>query len=120
MAKKLGKAKIKVDGKVLESMPGARLDIGGDERTTVIGSNAVQGFFETPKQSVLECEVSVGKETKLAEMRGWDNVTLSFECDTGQLYVVQGAWLTNTPNMTASEGGRVPMTFEGPPAEEML
>ncbi len=118
--KKLGKAVIKVDGKVLESKPGAKLDIGGDERTTVVGANDVQGFFETPKQGKLECEISVGKETKLAEMRGWDDVTISFECDTGQQYVGQGWWLTNTPEMTASEGGSVPLTFEGSPAEEMI
>ena len=120
MAKKLGKAFIKIDGAVLESMPGAKLDIGGNERTTVVAANTVQGFFETPKQSKVECEVSVGTETRLAEMRNWDKVTISFECDTGQAYVIQGAWLTNTPEMTASEGGRVPLTFEGPPAEEML
>ncbi|KJS28556.1 MAG: hypothetical protein VR64_23980 [Desulfatitalea sp. BRH_c12] len=120
MAKKLGKAIIKVDGKVLETLPGAKLDIGGDERTTVVGANSVQGYFETPKPSKTECEVTVGKATRLAEMRGWDNVTVSFECDTGQQYVVQGAWLTNTPEMTASEGGRVPLVLEGPPAEEMI
>ncbi len=119
MAKKLGKAVIKVDGKIQESLPGAKLDIGGDERGTVIGANSVQGFYVTPKPSKLECEVTVGAETSLAEMRDWDNVTISFECDTGQLYVIQGAWLTNTPEMTASEGGKVPLTFEGPPAEEM-
>ena len=119
MGKKLGKATIKIDGQVLESLPGARLDIGGHERTTVIGSNKVQGYYETPVQSQMECEVTVGQELRLASMRGWDNVTISFEVDTGQQYVVQGAWLTNTPEMTASEGGRVPLTFEGPPAEEM-
>jgi RNase P/RNase MRP subunit p29 len=119
MGKKLGRAFIKVDGQALESMPGAKLDIGGFERTTVVGSNSVQGYFETPKQSKMECEITVGAETVLADMRNWDGVTISFECDTGQQYVIQGAWLTNTPEMTASEGGRVPLTFEGPPAEEM-
>jgi hypothetical protein len=120
MAKKLGKAIIKADGQILETLPGAKLDIGGDERTTVVGANSVQGYFSTPKPSAVECEISVGKETRLASMRDWDNVTISFECDTGQLYVVQGAWLTNTPSMTASDGGKVPLTFEGPPAEEMI
>jgi hypothetical protein len=120
MGKKLGKAWIKVDGKLLETLPGAKLDIGGDERGTVVGANTVQGYFETPKPSRLECEISVGKHTRLAEMRAWNNVTISFECDTGQQYVVQGAWMTNTPEMTASEGGKIPMTFEGPPAEEMI
>ncbi len=120
MPKRLGKAIIKVDGKVLESLPGAKLDIGGIERTTVVGANAVQGFYETPKPSKLEAEISVGRDTRLADIRSWDNVTVSFECDTGQMYVVQGGWCTNTPEVTASEGGKVPIAIEGPPAEEML
>lgn len=119
MSKKLGKAIIKVDGAVLQTMPGATLDIGGSERTTLVGQNAVQGFFETPKQSRCECEITVGTDTRLASMRGWDNVTISFECDTGQQYVVQGAWLVNTPALKAAEGGRVALQLEGPPAEEM-
>jgi hypothetical protein len=120
MGKKLGKAIIKIDGQVLESMPGASLDIGGSERTTLVGQNEVQGFFETPKQSRLECEISVGTETRLDAMRGWDNVTASFECDTGQQYVIQGAWLLNTLALKAAEGGRVELQFEGPPAEELI
>ena len=120
MGKKLGKAIIKIDGAALETMPGATLDIGGDERTTLVGDSSVQGFFETPKQSRLECEISVGTETRLAAMRGWANVTISMECDTGQQYVVQGAWLLNTAVLKTNEGGRVPMQFEGPPAEELV
>jgi hypothetical protein len=120
MAKLLGKFIIKADGKQLRTMPGAKLDIGGSERTTVIGNNQVEGNFETPKPSRVECEVPLGKGVSLAEMRAWDEVTISCECDTGQQYVIQGAWLTNTPEMTASEGGRVPLIFEGPPAEEMI
>lgn len=119
MGKKLGRATIKYDGNVLATMPGAKIDIGGFERTTVVGANQVDGFFETPKQSKVECEIMVGRETKLDELRDIENATVSFECDTGQVYVVSGAWVVNTPELTASEGGRVPLTFEGPPAEEM-
>lgn len=117
--KKLGKATVKVDSDMLKTKPGASIDIGGVERTTVIGAVAVDGFYETPKPSRVECEVSVGTETKLSKISGWDNVTIVFECDTGQIYVVQGGWLTNTAALTASEGGKVPLVFEGPPAEEM-
>lgn len=119
MGKKLGKAWIKVDGKMLESLPGAKIDIGGVERTTVVGATKVEGFFETPKQSKVECEITVGANTSLAEYGAMESVTINFECDTGQQYVVQGAWLTNTAEMTASEGGKVPLTFEGPPADEL-
>jgi len=119
MGKLLGLAVIKIDGQVIKSLPGAKLDIGGVERTTVIGANEVLGYAETPKQSKLECEIAVGASTTLADKRDWTDVTASFECDTGQIYVIQGGWLTNTPEMTASEGGKIPLTIEGPPAEEM-
>ncbi|SPD73817.1 conserved hypothetical protein [uncultured Desulfobacterium sp.] len=119
MGKKLGKAWIKVDGMMLETLPGAKIDIGGVERTTVVGAARVAGFYETPKPSKVECEISVGKDTKLEEYGAMDSVTINFECDTGQQYVVQGAWLTNTLELTASEGGKVPLTFEGPPADEL-
>ncbi|OHD24769.1 MAG: hypothetical protein A2Y38_07745 [Spirochaetes bacterium GWB1_59_5] len=119
MAKKLGKAIIKVDGKVLQTLPGAKIDIGGSERTTVVGANEVQGFFETPKQGKLECDITVGAETSLDELRKIEKATISFECDTGQIYVGRDWWLTNTTELTASEGGKVPLVLEGPPAEEM-
>lgn len=119
MAKKLGKATIKWDGNVLDTLPGAKIDIGGNQRTTVVGANEVHGFFETPKQSKVECEISVGRETDLDALRQIENATISFECDTGQAYVIRGAWLTDTPEMTAADGGKVPLTFEGPPADKV-
>lgn len=119
MARKLGSVKIKVDGTVLESKPGASLDPGGTERATVMGDNEVLGFSQQPKQSKVDCEIVYGKETSLSELGEIEDATLSFECDTGQTYVVQGAWLTNTPALKGGEGGSVQLTFEGPPAEEM-
>lgn len=118
MAKKLGKVIIKVDGKALPSKPGAAIDIGGVQRTTVKDAIGM-GFSEEDMPSQVSCEINVDGQTSLAEMRGWDNVTLSFECDTGQQYVIQGAWLTSTAKLTGNEGGSVPLTFEGPPAEEL-
>ena len=120
MGKRLGKAIIKIDGQSLETMPGASLDIGGVTRTTLVGDHKVQGQFETPKQSRLECEISVGTQTRLSQMRGWEDVTISMECDTGQQYVVQGAWLLDPAVLKTNEGGRVPLVFEGPPAEELV
>lgn len=119
MTKKLGKAWLKVDGGALETLPGASIDIGGDERTTVVGSNAVLGFTEKPKQSIVECEVAVGTGTSLAAYRSMTDVTITFEADTGQTWVVRNAWQTNTPKATEGDGGKVALKFEGPAAEEM-
>lgn len=116
---RLGKAFIKADGSLLESMPDAKIDIGGVERPTINGANAVLGYAEKVKEATVECEIAVGPDTSLATIAGWNNVTVTFECDTGQVYIVRNAWLVEPPVATAGEGGKVPLKFAGPPAEEM-
>lgn len=119
MTQRLGKAYIKVDGELLETMPGAKLDPGGVTRTTVAGNNRVLGYSEKPKQSRLECQIAMGAQTSLARLGAIKDATVTFECDTGQTFVMRNAWLTDTPNATDGDGGQVPLIFEGQPAEEM-
>lgn len=114
----LGRASIKVDGQLLQSHPGAMLDIGGVTRTSVVG-NEVHGYSEAAKQSRLECEISYTGETSLAELARISDAVITFETDTGQIYVIGGAWIVDPPTVTDGSDGRVPLVFEGPPAEEM-
>lgn len=116
---RLGKAFIKVNGALMESMAGAKLDIGGVTRTSVVGANAVHGYAEQVKQARLECEISVGPETKLLDIAKFSGETITFECDTGQVFAIRGGWLVDTLVLTEGEGGKVPLVFEGPPAEQV-
>lgn len=115
---RLGKAYIKVDGNLLETMPGASIDIGGVTRNPVVGSNSVHGYAEQVKPSEVDCEISFGPADSLASIAGWNDVTIIFECDTGQVYGVRNAWLVDPPKLTEGEGGKVPLKFNGPPAQE--
>ena len=54
MSKITGIARIKVNGELLESMPGAELDLGGYERTESVG-HRVYGYTEKVMPSVLTC-----------------------------------------------------------------
>lgn len=119
MAQRHSMAYIKVDGSLLATMPGAKLDLGGVTRTSVVGDNAVLGYAETPKPSMLECEISLGQGMSLAAMQNITDATLTYEADTGQTYVVRGAYVTETLGVTAGDGGKVTLKFEGQPAEEM-
>ncbi|MBI1262948.1 MAG: hypothetical protein GC184_14620 [Rhizobiales bacterium] len=118
MAKFLGRAVITVDGIELPSMPGATIDIGGPKRTEVVLDNGTVGFSEEPTPSAVECTITMDKNTRLAAMRDWDDVTISFACDTGQRYVVNNAFSLNPPKATAKDGGSIPLMFKGPPAIE--
>ena len=119
MSQRLGKAFIKWDGKLLESMPDAKLSLGGVERAPVIGANAVHGFSEKIKESTLECEISMSAETRLAELNAIQDATITFEADVGQTYIMRNAFLTEPPTVTAGDGGKVTLKFAGPKAEEM-
>jgi len=113
-----GKATIKADGQVLESMPGSTLDPGGKTRTPV-SSDHSHGYHETPKPSSLECEIKMTKDTSLAELAAITDATLSFDCDTGQSYVIRKAWLVEPPILTSGDNGTVKLQFAGDPADEV-
>lgn len=117
--KRLGKAYIKIDGDLLETNSGAKIDLGGTVRTSVVGNNSVHGFSESIKESSLECEISVGPETSLDALRNIEDATITFEADTGQTWIIRNAWLTEPPAVGDGEGGKVALKFAGPPAEEM-
>jgi hypothetical protein len=70
--------------------------------------------------AMCECETSLRSGMSLETFRNMAGVTLIFETDTGQRYVVNDAFLTDTPTMKDGEGGNITLKFAGPPAEEVL
>jgi hypothetical protein len=119
-SQRLSKLTIKLDGEELETMPGASIDIGGTERKVVTGDNKVLGWTETTKPSMIECEIAVGANTSLAFIAGKTNITATCEFDTGQVYIVNGGFVTDTLKVTGGgEGGKVPVKISGDPAVEL-
>lgn len=114
-----GVATIKVDGGVLESNPGATLDIGGFTRSPV-STDRSHGFHETPKPANLECAIKVTKDTSLAALAAITDATISFTCDTGQTYVMKHAWIVEPPVLTGGDDGSTALQFASSPAEEVL
>lgn len=116
--KVMGKALIKANGRVLDTLPGASLDIGGVTRETVTGDNRVIGQKSTPRPSKIEFEIAVTRQTRLADIARWEDVVVTVEADTGQTWVVPSAWTTEPPTTTTSDG-KAKVVMEGLPAEEM-
>lgn len=116
---RFGKAYINVDGSLLATMPGAKLNLGGVDRTAVVGDNAVLGFTEAPVASLLTCEISMGVGTSLKTLRDLKGATVTFECDTGQTYVMREAFTTKALEISAGDAGKVSLEISGQPAEEM-
>lgn len=115
----VGSAQVVADGIVLNTLPGATLYPGGKKRTAVMAGGTVVGFTEEPVASKLECQYPVSADTSIKAVGAIKGATITFKCDTGQVYVIAGGWCVE-PNELASKDGSAKATFEGPEAEEML
>lgn len=118
--KTLGVVDVKADGKKLRILSGASVDLGGVNRTAVVGDGAVHGYAEQTRPAELTCEISLAPGDSLAEINAITDATLRFETDTGQVYQIAHAFLTEPAKVTGGEGGQIPLTFQGNPAEEIL
>lgn len=113
----LGRAFIKVNGTMLKTHKGAKLDTGGVTRNPVTGTT-VHGFAEEAKEPTLECEISVDGTTSIKQLREITDATVTFEADTGQVFVLRNAWIVDPPVITDGEGGKVPLKFSALSCEE--
>lgn len=118
MPKALGIVKILIDGSLLHSKPGATLDPGGIVRTT-IESDQPGYFAESRKAAKIECDLVVDKNFSAESLRSADDFTATFEAATGQVWVVNHAYVVDPPVITAGTNGGAKLVIEGPPAQEM-
>lgn len=118
MAKCIGIVKIKKDGKVLASKPGASIDPGGPVRTAV-ETDQPGHWSESRRPSKIECELVVSKGFSIDDLRNADDFTAVFEADTDQTWVVNHAYVTEPPVITGGNNGGAKLIIEGPPAQEM-
>lgn len=117
MAKILGRATIKVNGKLLDSNKGSTLDIGGVKRTSKMGNSGTHYFMEEPVPAKVELSVPHSADVNLREIHDAVEVTLNFEGDNGQTFVIPKAVSTEAPT-TGDQDGDAKFVFEGMAAEQ--
>lgn len=119
MAKKLGRATIRVDGKVYDTEKGSTLNPGGIKREPRPGSNTAGGFTEELVPSKVETTILWGEGDSVTEINRISGATITFECDTGQTYIIRGGYSAEPVELTEGEG-KAKCIFMGEPAEEMM
>ena len=114
MAQVTGIVKIFLNGQMQRSHEGAKLSLGGVERTAVM-SHSLDGYSEKPVPATLTFELSHMADTDLNELADMVDATARFECDTGVTYLVANAFVTKPPELTGGEG-KVAVEMQGDPA----
>ncbi len=115
MAMVTGIVIVKVDGDIMRSKEGAKIMLGGYERTPVTG-HKLYGPARKFVAATLEFTLAHTGDTDLLGIQSKISSTLEFECDSGQTYMIGNAFCTKPAELTGGEGD-VAFEFSGDPAE---
>lgn len=110
-----GIAFVKIDGELTQSLPGAKLKLGGYKRTARVG-HTLYGFTESYEAAELELTVVHSAATPTEDFRDKVDAVILFETDTGVTYQVGNAFITDTPELSDGEG-ELTLKFAGKAAE---
>lgn len=116
MSKITGIARITANGELLETLPGAELDLGGEERELKSG-HRVYGYTEKIMPSVLTTTIVWKNGTPVETLRNLVDGLIIFEADIGVSYSMENAVVTKTVKVK-DESGEVTLEFGGDPAKE--
>lgn len=112
MAKILGRATIRVDGRTIQSKRGATLNPGGIGRTPVVGSRSVHGYSEELSAPELSVRLTQTADFALEDVRNIADATIVFDGDDGVSYAIAGAFSTTVPTLNEVDG-EISATFSG-------
>lgn len=119
MAKLFGKATVRIDGAELIKKQDGKINLGGVKRNVVKG-NAVYGFTEEASEPSVEINHFIGAADDIDAINNADDVTVLFELDSGQQYVLAHAWLESPVEISeATDGGSTPLKFVAAKAERV-
>jgi len=118
-SKYLGRAFIRVNGTTLASLPGsAKLNPGGYERTPVTGDFGFLGYTEKPMHGEVECEIAINGDTDIAAINSTVDATVTFEADSGQVWILRNA-ANASPVNPQSGDGKATVKFIGAAVEQV-
>lgn len=115
----LGRAFIRVNGQTIPSMPStAKLSPGGVERSPVVGDFGYLGYSEKPVHGEMECDIAISSDTNIAALNSTTNASITFEGDTGQVWIMRGAALAVPVNVQSGDG-KASVRFVGSAIEQV-
>ncbi len=115
MAKVTGIVIVKIDGGVVRSKEGAKLNIGGKERTPIVG-HKLYGPAEKFIHATMEFTLAHVGGDDLIGLSAKVDATLEFETDTGDTYMMANSFATKPAELSGGEGD-VSLEFAGDPAK---
>lgn len=110
-----GRVFVSLNGARLASKEGAKLGFGGVDREAVHGDGGVLGYSEKTAVPFIECTIAHKGDTSLKDLSAITDASITFESDTGKVYILRNAWSAKSIEL---DKGEVALRFEGMSCEE--
>lgn len=114
MAQFTGIVTVRVNGEIMNSLPGATMRPGGIARAAK-DTDQRTGWTQTRQHAEVEFKIAHESDSELLRIHGIDDGTITYTTDTGVIYVVNHAFSMDPPVL---EGGEATFKFGGDPAQE--
>ncbi|MEM6905998.1 MAG: phage tail tube protein [Pseudomonadota bacterium] len=118
MGQAFGRATITVNGQVLDSENGAMIDVGGITRETQT-TDQQSHYVESRRPAMVRCRVPLTAGLRVSDFNDMPNVSIQFQCDSGQFFVLANAWRHGALEVTGGSNGGVDLEFHSNSAEEL-
>jgi len=105
---------IKLGSNLVRSQEGAKLSMGGWEKTPKFANGKLVGFAWKPVASSIEATLVHTADTDIQELQEFQG-TVTFETDTGKSFMIADAEVTNPMELTGGEGD-LTLKLAGAPA----
>lgn len=106
-------------GRAFPCETGAKAKIGGMKNTPVIYGRKV-GRAESFEASEVTAVIPLEKGVRYGNLWDTGEGELQVRCDTGQVFTWGDAFLTDHPEITGGEGGKMEFKWAGGAPEEVL
>ena len=107
---------VKVNGSTLEGRS-VKIKWGTPTREPQLSAGVMGRHYTVkPENSQVTVTILHRDGFDIDEIRGWQNVTLVCECDSGPLYQIDGEYVSNSIEL-GDEGAGISIEFTGPPAQ---
>ena len=116
--RRAGKVFFKIDGKQYDAIGSFTYDLGGVERTTIVGADSVHGYSEKVSVPSISGEITDSADLDVQKLQSMDGVTVTLELANGKTIVLRHAWYVGSGQIATDDQG-IPVHFEGKSAEEM-
>lgn len=122
MATKLtGVAIVKVNGQYFRSTHDSTMMVGGFNREPqAADGKAYVGYTEEPVAATVEAKFRHGADVDLVGFANFRDISLDFETDSGQIYRVGDAQISEPPTLTGATGGEFSVSFFGKAAKKVV